>query len=101
MSETKWQKARIVKRQDTTEDPIGLAGREIWVKIGQPRIGSYHSFNGNRHVGTLYDCNLLPPPWKKRVVFAQQDIELLPEFASEVDMIPWDQWGTDVQETAQ
>ena len=84
-----WQKARILKNSNYPD----VVGRTIWVKVGRPITTAAVNFaTGEITESQPYAEIAIKPlrgPWAG---LPADHLELLPEFADDVPLIPWEQF---------
>lgn len=88
----KWQKAQLY---DHPTLPPCMRGRQVWVKIGPPREVTGITWL-SRTPATIkgYEVNIDPEPGSIDFYIAYEVVQdLLPEFAEDVEMIPYEVWN--------
>jgi hypothetical protein len=91
----KWQRARI-----TNSDNVG---REFWVEAGPPVNKTCKSWRDSdsidAYTGTypVFITNIVYDEVRRAVINAK-DAELLPDFAEDVPLIPWEEFLANARE---
>jgi len=86
-----WQKAQL---KDDLRLPHFLRGKEVWVKIGPPKKTVGISWDNKLHSHIGYEVNIEAPvgrPYSS--VSKELVLDLLPEFAEDVEFIPRSVWS--------
>ena len=86
----RWQKAQL--KDDPDIHPF-IRGKEVWLKIGSPQILEATDWLGREGSEECYECNLLVSNNNLACLSKRSVLDLLPEFAEDVEILPWAVWS--------
>ena len=92
MDKPQWQKAQIKNSENIH---ISIRGKQVWLKIGPPVLNNGEDWGGGERIDQpSYYVNFEPPFGMTNVAISTNSImDLLPEFAEDVDIIPYEVWS--------